>query len=614
MKRFAIIILVLMMYSVCSAAYDNTPVEVVAGGSGYAATTVGGNAFYSGSTVLDGKNIILTSGLVSRLHIRLNHVSGGDCTAAIFKIIRMSIPGDPTSTGTEIGRIDLTDHVNAARPGGAVRFEYDSDTDYGGETVDVEAAGIQAQAGDYICWFFAGGDLTVVPYLYKVNVGSATSNYKVTGDLATGFALDSSTEDRFPYQDVYVKTAEKLLLANSTGFVKDDIVVLPSYTDQNYYIMFEGVAGVGANETVEFTFQYLNTTETYTDLGAVITLTESTDTVGFVASGQSTATGTHGGITGGTFDIHFWIDPVNDDVMMFITDKSYNVAMQNMSTCLKRQRATTDIEKLRQVEITQSAGTAVTVAKISVCRRPIVIVGDSYTAAEGPNHQLNNIGAYLDDVGTFTEQRYVINAGETGSQVLHPTNGMLKRFQSIDIAVAGLPSFDASGYRDAIYVFVCGLNDINAETFTGTTAATANAMGWQLAGGIMQMWGGARRGDAGSESSGLLWGGINDVIFAEQPPIIVANIAGAETQCNQALRACYDVLETVAPAMGIYYVPVFDEVDTSLLAGDIHMTTAGYEYVGDRIVSFYENGNLPSGSLVQIHSDTQSIRKRLGAK
>jgi len=551
-----ILVLVILISSWCFGAYDGTDAEVIVGGYGYQAVN-GDSVTGYGKTMGDNSFTVLAAGKLTRIIARL--YDGGTATS-IFKI---KVLRGGSSPYTLVGEIDCTAHM-VARQGevtNATRFEYDTSATYAGVSIDVAAANIDMQVGDFVA--FTTGTTSTVAFIRKTCAGATVISGN--GDVED---LPTSAADTAMICDIYTTTGQKCILDDSTIAVES--MEIPVFTE-GYHITIEDI---DLSEDDAITFALTNNADT---LGT-ITIDTDAETIAFGESSESVTF-----LEADNVNIDIWIDPVNNraDVMYFNYATGCGSQSSDYDVRAKSVTSRSPISftgTVKNITITQTVGTGAAISRIIVHYKPVLCMSDSFgsTYSDGKTI-LAHIGNRLDNEGCFTKVPYVYNGGITGSKVL---------LNQTDISTAIRDRWNSAtsewcAIHDCVVVFLNGpgLNDVSALSALSTSQDISDLAG-RLAGSIGRMV-----GDAIDSSD--TYGGRNDVIMCGQVAYTVHT--GAELSNEQACQLKLNkALRVLANTFNIPYV------DSWNVATDgTHPTTAGDIDYAQRIVEAYEQNKVP---------------------
>jgi hypothetical protein len=375
-------------------------------------------------------------------------------------------------------------------------------------------------------------------------------------------------------------------------------ITIPFYTDANQYIVFKEVF-VPNGQDLSIALNYTNTTTGASAAAKTITMSfdgganDHKITMDGFTTSQSLA-----GQDANYFDLHVWIDPTADKVDMLYVNNTTGQGPQQGGvyngvayykdikhiSYTNRLMTTIADANIRSISLSQARGTGAKIERIVVCRKPIVLIGDSYTsswyaypsASDPCRTMLAGVGVYLDDSNRFTQPHYVINGGVTGNSVSASSNGfdtaMITRFDD------PCTHQDLIAYRDTIYVLGCGINDVTKYIGETGTAADAYASAQIIAGATMDMIGKMKRGN---------YGGSRDVIYYEQVPY---GLGTNLTNKNLCMKMLYKIMKYNCYYLQVPYVETYTKIPSGYYeAAGVHPLSDGYDWIARQIAQVYEN-------------------------
>ena len=569
----------LSIASATFGSYNPSPVDVWAGGYGYAA--IEGSAAGQSATWVDLGNPIKCSGKLTRIRTRLYKISSYP-TVFKFKLFSGS-PGNLTLQQT----IDVTSHIQADLAGvsDAHRFEYDTSATYGSTTFDLAALNIQVQAGWYIGIY---GNNDSVAYVFNNNEGGVI--HAIYGDnTPTG----SWTMPNPMELEAEVQTNEYILFddtnSSSGWHGGDPNIRLPFYKNDAQYIILQDV-NVIDNDYMRINFIYNNASGARTTLFSMDV--NYINNVDRLQIGNTSASIAQQENTKFTFGI--WFDPNTDKYeVMFVNYlrgqgplgmldiKHISLTHRQPISSAGKDLA---IYPIRQINL-EGGGK---IGRIVVCRKPVLAVGDSFVSAYTSYYVgtvLRNVGDKLDDPGIFSQQRYVINGGISGNCVLRNGTYMTAikdRWNKADV------NEDMCAYRDVVVVFVNGpglndvaVNDASSNISDTSSDADIRALATRISGTVANM-----AGEAQYDFDAL--GGKNDVILCEMIPYL-AHTGAEYINENRAIQHINGYLRKTALNLNVPLALV-GNLDPSYISADgTHPTDAGSAFIAQQIASAYES-------------------------
>ena len=571
----------LSIASATSGSYNPSPVDVWAGGYGYAA--IEGSATGQSATWVDVGNPIKCSGKLTRIRTRLYKISSYP-TVFKFKLFSGS-PGNLTLQRS----FSVTPHIQADLAGvsDGHRFEYDTSATYGSTTFDLAALNIQVYNGWYIGIY---GDNDSVAYVFNTNEGGVIhamyGDNTPTGSWAIPYPMELEAE---------VQTNKYILFddtnSSSGWHGGDPNIRLPFYKNEAQYIILQDV-NVPANSFTRVNFIYNNSSGARTTLFSMdVNFVNSINRVQI--GNTSTSLASQEAATKLTFSI--WLDPNTDkyDVMIVNLQRGQGpesiLDIKHISLS-RRQTISAGIDlaayPIRQISL-EGGGK---IGRIVVCRKPVLAVGDSFVGTYTSYYvgaALRNVGDKLDDPGIiFSQQRYVINGGISGNCVLrnstHLMTAIKDRWNKADV------NEDMCAYRDVVVVFVNGpgLNDVAINDagsgINGTSSdSDIRALATRIGSTVANM-----AGEAQYNFDAL--GGKNDVILCEMIPYL-ANTDAEYINENRAIQYINSYLRKTALTLNVP-IALVGNLDPSYISADgTHPTDAGSIFIAQQIAGAYES-------------------------
>jgi len=565
-----LILAFLLFAGLCWAQYDSTPVPVVS--AGYGLANVNGKVVTGyGFTYADPGHPFTCGGLLSRVYIRL-YDSGTDTGIFKIKVLRGS-----SSPYTLVGEINALTHILAwqAATTNATRANYDTSATYGGVTLNVEAAGIEVKAGDFLG--FTTGSNPSVAFVFLEEVGN--NLIRGTGDTT---ALSNTTYANMALlMNGTVKTKEYVIYDEAGTFGDGSQFEIPAFINQNYYVIVDHKTP--DEDDLQIVGKYMKSTDatiatawtlnhSYDGAGddddklALFAGSDFSDTYSQSVTGQESdviTTYIRHNVSNGKLDSIF----VNYENGQGLSDSDIKHVLLNTSGSvdLSLNIAGNPIRRLT-IASGGSAGDA-QATRIVVCRKPILALGDSFCSAySGGKTSLAHVANRMKT--DFSENRYVINGGITGNKVLtdYTTHtALFNRWNN-----SGL-----SAYKDIVAVFVNGpgLNDVAQGVSSVTTDEDCYTLAGLLASTVLRMASQARQ--AG-----------NDVILCGQ--MAYAAHAGVELIKEQKTQKRFnDLIKAGVYTLSVPYVDSWN-VDSD----GTHPTVDGDKDYAKRIGRAYENNKI----------------------
>ena len=573
----------------CSGAYvANDTQEVVSAGTGYSGSSPA-SASGAGDTSADILHPFTCAGTLSRVKVLLNGT--GDFDAATFKIMVLRPDGSVGSpeTFTAVGKVTVTTHANAVSV--TSYFAYDTATDGPASLVDdTTGLPITVQAGDCLA-IYSSDDIAIGAH----DIGE-NSRWRGTGETLT--LSDGSGTLSLSMQG-YVTTKERVVLNDATGYANGGSVNIPFWTTQNQYICIEDV-DVPDTEDLQIALYYTAAADGLQVVSYTVNLSydgsgDDDNKIALFAGSvfSDTVSKSIAGGEGEKHDLYIHHDMAADKLELIfanvedgtggqgaadiqhvsITDRTPLAAGIDLSTLF-----------LRKIVFT-NAGTGATIGRITVCRDPIVMVGDSFCGS-------TNVGQFI--AGAFTEDRYLINTGIAGgmmtSNATASSTSIVKRWDEAD------NDRDICAFRDVLFV-LCNGPGLNDVATIDNTVATRYWITAGIVGGIGKMI-------ADSQNTNAQYGGSrsNDIVISTLIPYIDSDTATTtETATipilNKMIKSlCYYAQVPMADAYAGYDSSWYDA------ATDPHPDETGAEYIADKIAAAHESATIPTASQAGIGS------------
>jgi len=573
-----IVIATLFLASVCLGAYDSSAVTVNAGGWGsYPSANVGTYlAAGVGYTYFAKSTPITCSGTLTQ--VKFNFYT--DATVATnTEILVTTINGASYTINNRIDANSAMATSMAARAGNTrplftITNPVDKTTGLPVTVTSGQIIGIYTKDHAYV-------------------IGTAATGFTIdqyNGYFQSDAAMTSTASDKAVAIDVQVSTNEFILFNSTdggTGFVKDDTVNIPGVPGSPYYIILTEITGLPTDSKVNIAYCDSSGDSALTNtIDCNVAIDNALDTVGFgyAASGVVSQT-----ITDSNLTLNFWRDQTNSlgDVWQVNYINGQGLAngssgakdkdVKHISLTGRTSKSVLSGNGMRRLKITQSAGTAVNIGRIVVCRKPWVLVGDSFVSAYDTYTRVQNVGAYLgQDAQAYapTYQQYMICGGLPGDRVLDSDAGvtsMSARFNAV--------TNDLGSYRNVVYAFGNGPGINDVVNLAPTTNALAMDYGHAVASTVGAMAGFAQKNG-------------NDVVLCE-----MVNLEdGYATKTAYTTKMVQTINNDLVILSGQLQVPLaktYDsfnaDPDTYYNADNLHASTAGYQLISSRIVSAYEN-------------------------
>lgn len=573
MKRM--IIVFLMVCGVVFGAYDNSVRDVTVGGYGYSTST--GNPTLANNTLSMPEHRFGSDGTITGFDVKMYTPNGSGTPAVTVKLKVLSGASSPfTLEQTE----DITAQVNAAMPAGADRFN-----------VNITGLGIPVAAGEFVA-VFVDANVQCVRNTTDIGLINLTGN----GDTET---LPSSSTGSNWLWECTVSTNETIILSNTTGYSNGDVIPIPAYNDQGQYFVIEDV-DVPTGEDLDIILSYTHAT-------TAADTVEKTLSIDFVldpdAIAMGAATNVITGQDGEKFNIHIWTDPVNDKIEVFYVNTEAGqgptgdaVDIRHISLQGRAPAALTADISIKRITLSQNTGIAATVGNIVVCRKPLVVVGDSMLSD-------TYIGSELDTA--FSENRYIIQGAIGGNALL----------RSSDVRTATITRWNAGrnedssdddtqldqdlvAFRDVVVIAgACIFNDffplIDATSSEDLILATSQRLGAALA---------TIAGDSRSEYMYKVPATppdsvVNDIVIVEQIPYI-ANSGQELINESDTIEGFNAKLLQTSFELGIPVAQVHDgyAASGSGYADTIHPDATGITFVANAITEAYEQNKIATAS------------------
>lgn len=461
--------------------------------------------------------------------------------------------------------IDITAAVNLAKQQTDAHGNFDFEYDF-------ISFNINASPGDFLAVYFPE-NITCVRLASSANTNSEVVYCNSGGDaVSSPLPLDYQINGHPYLMDYQVDTNDFIIFDENSGFNAGSYIDVPAFKDESQYLIFEDVyvpsgqnlkADLCSNfddesnsvlKTIELSFRSSNRYIAFDDNVSLIH-----------AYG------------GNKYNIHVWIDPRCGRIDMFYVNTSMFDIRHVSMTCRKPLNLTPRTY-IRRIKIYQDYGTAASVKRIVVCRKPILAIGDSFVSTYNGDTHLNHVGKALTKDGVFSKKRYVINGGITGNRVL--TSGPAA---AITIRWDGYNN-DLCAYRDVVATFVNGpgLNDIGLSA--SSTSQEIEQKAQDMAQGVINMV-------AGALAIGDKFGGQNNVIMCEQVPCYAYKLDDYQKYLNR--KICQErfnsLLSQFAVENGIAFARVYEDMpDTYYSSDGVHPNSQGDLWIAERIALSYE--------------------------
>jgi lysophospholipase L1-like esterase len=542
-------------------SYSNQPVTIWAGGYGYAAA-YGEPVLFPGKTYGFISDRFLASGLLRRIRMRLYTDNG---TSPIEGAAKLKILSGFSNPFTLRADIDITEAVNLAKQtvDSQGRFTLEYDCLPHGLTV-TNSDFIAAYFPEHICFVRT----TEVP---------CPSNEQVLcnwgGDITEAAAVLDHELCGYSYiMDFRIDSPEFIIFDNKSPIASPACIELPYYEKESQYIILENVY-IPYSENLK-----IDLCQTFDD-GDDRTLNSITlnDTIsgryidfdGFSSNVSCNS--------GSRYNIHIWTDPQQGKIEVLYYNKSI-VNIQHKSLTGRSPQRMVPGRCIRRLRIHQDYGTHGSVNRIVVCRKPVLAVGDSFVSGYNGKTILSNVGMALSGSNVFSENRYVINGGISGNQVLTSTSSCSAiqiRWNNND--------HDLCAYRDVIVTFVNGpgLNDIS-QIYASATAEQVTQKAHELAQAITKM-------ATETLANGDEVGGCNSIVMCEMIPYTRYQETDFERFLKQ--KSCQEQLNSLlsefATQKNIPIAQVYEDIPASYSDGT-HPTTEGSIWIAQCIAETYE--------------------------
>lgn len=579
-------------------AYDSSDKTVNAGLYGYMDVSAATMALW---TYIDTSQPIQAAGTLSRVKFKVQGTADTASSSAKVAVLRVN-----GANYDIVGVVDVTSHFAAAattaeynNPQGT-RFDWDSAETYGA-VAPIDFSGITVAAGDLLAVYSASN----IPFCTVTHTGFDVvrkAGDQLTGSTATaGYATVADTSFMC---DVWITTNEPILLDDSS-ILTSDVILTPTFTDEIYTIILEDVVVPDAEDLKITLWERNETTQAdreddniYFDMtqgaGAeVIALREYDDTV------LDSQTITFAAAADGGADDKYTVIITIDPTAVYTDSIKVNyINYQNGQGPIEYSANSTDVSNVsitggwwqdrrdsnpvKLITFAQGTGAAATIARVMVTRKNVVCVGDSFVSKHNTNAsgtELSHVADELSDASRFSEDRYTVNGGITGSMQLldSSTNASIAhRFDSVGSEIWDMPN--------SVCVFVNGpgINDIVGVLSKPTTNAEAIALGEALAWNVAAM-----ASKAINNGSDVV---LNECCYLETGHADKDAFTDlAVTTFNTTLiKVSYQLQAPIArTAAGI-----LADAATYYSADHIHLETAGDEFMADAIVSAYENNTI----------------------
>ena len=553
---------------------------------------------------------LLAAGTLSRVHLRLYGLEGAEVTSARIGVVRAD--GETPGNYNVIGQVDITSHINAAAVARtdvvSNHWEYDSADTYGA-VAPVDLSSITGIAsGDFLAlWTSPAGE--IVPSLESSAADTVTHAGNGNDVLVDADPVTINT-DLATYTfmfDAFVTTTEAIIF-DGTTYIKDDVIQIPSFTDEAFQVILEGVV-VPDDESLKIDLTVSHPTLGREDGNNVLVdmsqaagldvisirdendevypLTENTyfENVTYVANDKYTIIRTFEltRIASQSMKANF-VNYVNGQGPLKSGSSEIDIAMKSLSNGAWVPRSSGINVEPRSITLTQPAGTAATVERVVVTRKPVVIVGDSYTSADigtTTGIALANIGAKLETASRWLETlgRYVILGGVPGNRLLFDDGNLASighRFDGADGSLWDVPN------SDVIIANGPSINDVTSALSKPTTLAEGialgEALGWEVA---------AMASKAVNNGCQVT---LNEMCYLE------TGNADKDAFTDQAVTSLNETLALVSYQLQIPIAKTASTVTAN--AGTyyhddgMHLSDAGYDYVTTAIIAARENNSI----------------------
>lgn len=623
-----ILVFLMLLYAACFGAYDNSDVTIINGG---VITNTGGivtvgtgaegaqNLDASANTIFDTRNSLRLppTGTYTITEVTFwtgsvdTNVGGGEL--AIYRI------GDADADGN--------DDIQCISKQTVAAFSGTANAAAGGTedkwVVDTSASLTGAMNGDILVfqitcsgavgvksWNIPGSGNALIYLTHSDQVGAVGSWISDYAASATHTITGTPLCIQYKYTDnnFYATTID----TSSHTFGTSQTYFLPYYDiTGGQYIMLEGVE-VPDTETLEIDLEYVTTTgvgiekKVYFDFSvatpvAKMTLANGTTTVN--SASQNCSVELPDPVTPDTYDIYIYrgtsgtseqpwdclfINKTNGSAFRGGTNASpVDIQVTSVSMGEEYKDRLSDKDgygnpthyspyKWAAIQIVNAGGN-VDIDDIHICRKPVLIIGDSISTTD-------YVGYYLPSA--FTEPRYGIQTGIGGTFVTLSDSAL--------VSILDRWRNGAVYFRDVV---VCpvngpGVNDLAAINDDADEVSPTVA---QVLGGISRIVGDSLQQDEG----GYYFGGTNDVVICNMippnPADVVhaahANYFGSYSQERDARLAVNVLLKVMSYK---YNVPL---ADVSQYAGEysgtpsVHpkKTAADAGWIASKIAQAYEH-------------------------
>jgi lysophospholipase L1-like esterase len=529
--------------------------------------SVSGVAEGAGNTYCDTGHPFKTSGTLSRVRISFNSPTGILPNTVKIKILR----GESLCV---VGSVDITSSVRAIATSG--NFIYDSNLhspllldEFSGQVIPVES-------GDVLS-------------IYTDNLNFIAINTGVNG-LKTG---TGDTQNLMPKTGTYSLLFNAFVDCNNYIFYENDghhlngtSLQIPYCVNEKQYIAFEDVI-CPDNEDLQIKFKYVNPS------GG--SLTAFTINLSFDGNGiDDNRIALHSGDTFSNVNSHSILGQENDNFNIYIyNDPSDGSLMMTFVNMLYGQGKVgpydikfTTIPNRTTIGLTCSAsyppqritiqnnGNNASVGKITVCRKPILMISDSFGSTKqswfSPT-KLTRVGSVLGK--SFTPERYVINAGIVSASVNRTNTASTKIIERWDRTedrqdLCALPSVLV------VLLNGPGINDIASTSVDLTPGITASLMKIVA--------------DAQTNTKSL--GFTNEVIMSE----LIPYKTGTDAQ-QKFVRNLNAQIRVVAAMLQVPMAQTYNGFDSENWYEDAgtHPNAEGAVYIANKIAQAYEDNLVP---------------------
>ncbi len=610
-------------------AYDNTPLNLNVAGIGRMPSGSGGGLVACNTTWFDKRLSCKHAGTLTEFSasILVNRTTAGaNVTKAKLKI------GYFDGTGTTYDKLKLrsdTDITNLVHDAVIDVVPASKRINF---SIDVSSLGIEIQEGDVLgccietdtdtatdpeaapCYLVCdysttgGGTGLIAGNSYDGDLGTTVDDYIYTG------TVNSDIDDKIFFIGAKIQTTDKILYElDSVNMSGLNFIPTLDY-DESYHIFLEGVT-VPLGEKLEISIKSLPGGDSAYGDGHLVKYVID------YSGGAGTGTlSSYRGLTASPPATHVQSIADNEilDIDLFkhadgdsgtrgfscmyvnyhecqgpqgITDPKHILLGDETNLTIKYSNLTS-VGKL--VEINNSSAATASIDKLVVAKKPVVVVGDSFTStfrttSPDSGAKLNHVGHAIGNA--FTERRYVVNGGRTGSAVLIDSTGACTSIKDRYDSDHGFIWL----YQDCIIVFVNGpgLNDI-AAILDNDLSPRPEELASRVFGAISMMAGKAMFTKVVGQSDAMKHS--NDVVLCGTIPYPKYSIEGVDQDIdrfNLQEEALTKLNYSLAELSTIHKIPFVDcwDFPISLYQSDwTHPSTPdGDNWIANKIATAYEN-------------------------